>query len=179
MNNNNDDTDWNTYINDGTDSKNGGASEAGVLRGLAGSFGRSSANTFQKGVSVLKIPIIGRLPTTAIPSSTTTATTASKVVFRRGVTPNVPPRPSNFIPRKVSVKKVVKISDHVSQGISFIDSASESSANSKLGKRSMYEERVMQLRIFASSTYWIILFDTMKLLFFTCESTIYLTLHAL
>lgn len=158
MSNNNDDADRNTYIDDGTDSKNGGASEAGVLRGLAGSFGRSSGNTFQKGVSVLKIPTIGRLPTAAIPSSTTTATTASKVVFRRGATPNVPPRPSDFIPRKVSIKKVGKVSDHVSQGISFIDSASESSTTSNLGERNIYERRVMQLRIFASSTNWTIVF---------------------
>ena len=145
MNDTNEDIDTKIVDANGTGRQNGGASEAGVLRGLARSFGRSSGNTFQKGISMMKIPTIGRLPATAVPSSTATVNTASKVVFRQGALPKLPsPRPSDFIPRKVPIKQVVKLSDHVSQGISFIDSASESSTKSNIRKMNVYVERVTQ-----------------------------------
>lgn len=160
MNNSSNDDDNNTDADTVSAGKKGGASEAGVFRGIARSIGRSSGTSTQKGISMMRMPTIGRLPTAAVPSPTISATAASKVVFRQGSIPKVSPpkisvaaRPSNFIPKKVPIKQVVKVSDHVSQGLSFIDSASEASTNSSKVKRNAFEERIMQLRTFASSKY--------------------------
>ncbi len=146
------DADENTATETDDVGKKGGTSEAGIFRGLARSVGRNSGSTAQQGISMLRIPTIGRLPAT---SATTTATSASKVVFRQ---PKIPSRPSDFIPRKVPVKQVVKVSDHVSQGINVIDSASESSTIPNKEKKNSFENRIMQFRTFASSTYYRILY---------------------
>jgi hypothetical protein len=160
MKNSDDDADDYTESDTGNGGKKGGASEAGFFRGLARSIGRSSGTTAQKGISMMRMPTIGRLPATTgtIPSPISTANTASKVIFRQGPIPKVSPpkiavnaRPSNLIPKRVPVKQVVKVSDHVSQGLSFIDSASESSTNSNITQKNAFEERIMKLQTFASS----------------------------
>ena len=145
--NDHNDADENIGIATDDDRKRGGTSEAGIFRGLARSVGRNSGSTAQ--ISMLRIPTIGRLPATS--AATTTATSASKVVLRQ---PKIlPSRPSDFIPRKLSVKQVVKVSDHVSQGINVIDSASESSTISNKKTKNSFGNRAMQFRTFASSTY--------------------------
>ena len=147
--NDHNDADENIGIATDDDGKRGGTSEAGIFRGLARSVGRNSGSTAQQGISMLRIPTIGRLPATS--AATTTATSASKVVLRQ---PKIlPSRPSDFIPRKLSVKQVVKVSDHVSQGINVIDSASESSTISNKKTKNSFENRAMQFRTFSSSTY--------------------------
>ena len=158
MNNNNDDVDNYTEIDTGNGGKKGGTSEAGIFRGIARSVGRSTGAKAQKGLSLMRIPTIGRLPAPTIPPPTITATTTSKIIFRQRTIPtvssskiSVSAQPSNFIPRKVPIKQVVKVSDQVSQGISLIDSASESSSNSNKTVKNAFEERIVQLRTFASS----------------------------
>ena len=113
--NNNDDAGNHVEGDTGHGDKKGGASEAGIFRGLTRSVGRSTGTTAHKGISMMRMPTIGRLPATA-----GTANTASAVVFRQGSIPKISPPKiavhADFIPRHVPVKQVVKVSDHVSQG---------------------------------------------------------------
>jgi hypothetical protein len=149
MNNNTDDA-YNNMENDTSNlGKKGGTSEAGVFRGLTQSIGQRAGTVAQKGMSMMRMPTIGRLPATVTPSATSSATTASKVIMHQRPIPKV--SPSNFISRKVPVKQVVKVSDQLSQGISIIDSASESSTNSKMIKKNIFKDRITMIKTFASS----------------------------
>jgi hypothetical protein len=121
-------------------------SEAGIVRGVARSVGRI---TSQKGISMVKLPAVGRLPVANTKPPIPSLFRGPKVTTTTGPT-------ATIIPKRISVKQVAKVSDHVSQGISLFDSASDVSDSTtttqkQATKKNIYIERVQRLQIFASS----------------------------
>jgi hypothetical protein len=120
-------------------------SEAGALRGIARSLGRGTGTPSQ--VGMLRLPTIGRLPITSPPNTVSSTILKAPIKAPR----NIATGGSITIPRKIPVKRVAKVSDQVSQGISLFDSASESSTISSNSTKTIHEERVAQFRNFGLS----------------------------
>jgi hypothetical protein len=98
-----------------TGNKTAATSEAGLVRGAARSLGSSG----RQGIAMMRLPTVGRLPVAA-PTHGVTPT-----IFRG----RVAKIKTTSIPRRIPVKKVAKVSDQVSQGMSLYDSAAESSSS--------------------------------------------------